>query len=219
MQFLKVFICIFPSYFLLPLHVICEEQTLRQIAYVSSSANSELSETSLYEIARDCQTRNAENGITGLLIYRDGSIWQILEGPPDAIDRVFENIKKDVRHKNIIVVLDRFVQHRDFKFWNFAFRNYSFTHMLQARLDNDERRFCSEEQIADFDQFIQQSRLPMTGDKQQMSQTVAKLITTFQRTILRYEPHQRKSLSLNVWSRPTLSRSTTPDKAKDEKDN
>lgn len=55
-------------------------QSLRQLAYVSSAIDNALDDDQLYDIAQICQRRNAEYNLTGLLIYRDGSVFQILEG-------------------------------------------------------------------------------------------------------------------------------------------
>lgn len=183
----------------------------KQVAYVSSALNDALDDAQLYDIAQVCQKRNAERQLTGLLIYRDGCVFQILEGKVKDVDDVFNMIQSDYRHYNIITVMNRMTEKRDFPFWNFAFRNYTFTSQLQARLVQDEKKFCSEEQLNQFDRMMLEFKQGLITNYE-MSRQAANLIETFQRTILRHEPvvvvSKRKQKS-NIWSRPTLSRSNT----------
>lgn len=75
-------------------------------------------------------------------------------GEKQNIHKVYAIIQNDPRHHQIIKVLDRAILKRDFAYWNFAFRNWSFTNVLQARLNQDEKKHCSEEQLKEFDQMI-----------------------------------------------------------------
>jgi hypothetical protein len=44
----------------------------------------------------------------------------VLEGPPDAVDRVFAGISRDPRHTTVRVVQDAMVERRDFGDWAMA---------------------------------------------------------------------------------------------------
>lgn len=49
--------------------------------------------------------RNAEVGVTGMLIYDHGTFLQMLEGDMAAVFRTFGRIERDSRHRDISVLL------------------------------------------------------------------------------------------------------------------
>jgi len=56
--------------------------------------------------------------ITGVLLIKNKHFFQILEGENDAIDRLFENIKRDNRHSDVIKLLDLALEDRVFEEYN-----------------------------------------------------------------------------------------------------
>jgi hypothetical protein len=74
---------------------------------------------------------NAANGITGMLLYADGSFIQVLEGQADAVQETYTRIQADVRHHQIYKLLDEPITARDFPDWSMGFRD------LTALADND----------------------------------------------------------------------------------
>lgn len=77
-----------------------QEGHVFQIIY-HSSAVWRPSDISNIEILRAAKTRNTALGITGLLVRDDMRFIQVLEGPRDALARVFDLICKDPRHHSI----------------------------------------------------------------------------------------------------------------------
>ncbi|MGH1368715.1 MAG: BLUF domain-containing protein [Maritimibacter sp.] len=61
---------------------------------------------------------NARLGITGVLLYHEGRIFQELEGERGAVTRAFNRIKRDKRHKNIQVVEFGPAKRRAFEGWS-----------------------------------------------------------------------------------------------------
>ncbi len=57
---------------------------------------------------------NNEHDIRGVLLYAEGNFFQILEGEKKLVEDIFEDIKKDKRHKNIIQVVGKDVKHGAF---------------------------------------------------------------------------------------------------------
>lgn len=53
-------------------------------------------------IFEQSRRNNLEHNITGMLLYMAGSIIQILEGEQKVIENLFEKIKKDNRHKDVV---------------------------------------------------------------------------------------------------------------------
>lgn len=75
------------------------------LVYVSK-ASAPLSSPALRRLLMGSRLRNAPLGVTGLLVYSDGSFLQVLEGPQPAVEDVFGSIARDPRHAGIRV-LDR----------------------------------------------------------------------------------------------------------------
>jgi hypothetical protein len=99
------------------------EDPLIQLVYTSSAKIRYLPRSELEGILASSRQTNARNDITGLLMYRDGSFAQFLEGPEFAVLDTFERIKADRRHRGVIVVLKRPVEKRDFAEWRMGFRD------------------------------------------------------------------------------------------------
>lgn len=73
----------------------------------------------LLELSR---RKNAECGVTGMLVYRDGDFLQILEGPEQAVRQTFGRIAADPRHSGAIVIDDTPVSAREFADWWMGFQ-------------------------------------------------------------------------------------------------
>lgn len=58
--------------------------------------------------------RNRSVGITGMLLCDGGRFLQTIEGPPDAIDQVWQSIQRDPRHRAIEVLSQHIVPARLF---------------------------------------------------------------------------------------------------------
>ena len=62
--------------------------SLADLVYVSSASRL-LNETQLRLLADDAAARNLECGVTGVLLYGDGSFFQYIEGPPASLEQVY----------------------------------------------------------------------------------------------------------------------------------
>ena len=85
---------------------------------------------SLLDLSR---RRNAEAGITGLLLYRDDAFMQVLEGPHDAVESVFAAIEADERHTDVRLLLDEEIPARQFPAWSMGFRTVDDATLRQLR--------------------------------------------------------------------------------------
>jgi hypothetical protein len=72
----------------------------------------------LLEVSR---RRNAESGLTGLLLYVNGNFIQLLEGEKEAVFATRDRIASDSRHRGMIVLLEDFSEKRDFPDWSMGF--------------------------------------------------------------------------------------------------
>jgi hypothetical protein len=76
---------------------------LKRITYVSRFAKP-FSESELEELGALSAANNKELDVTGVLMTTGGIFFQVLEGPPDAVDRVYDAIEGDSRHSNLVVL-------------------------------------------------------------------------------------------------------------------
>ena len=97
---------------------------LIHIVYVSF-AQKELSEKELTGLLREIRGKNAEQGVTGLLLYNDGAFIQVIEGSKEIINRVFKSISNDQRHNNVVKLLEEPIDQRAFPDWTMGFRKIS----------------------------------------------------------------------------------------------
>ena len=69
------------------------------------------------------RTANTEHDVTGLLLYREGSFYQLLEGKQTAVNHIFEVIKQDPRHKDVRILFSGETETREFSDWRMGFLN------------------------------------------------------------------------------------------------
>jgi hypothetical protein len=93
---------------------------LYQLIYVSS-ATSEYDAEAIRSILASSVRHNTENGITGLLLYSHGSIMQVLEGEPQAIQETMTRIVADERHFGVTELRYDPIPERDFGTWSMGF--------------------------------------------------------------------------------------------------
>lgn len=90
-----------------------------------SSAKIPFSPTELEHILRGSRENNARLGVTGLLLYEEGNIIQLLEGKEATVRELYQKIRQDSRHGGFIVLLEETVEAREFPDWSMAFRYVS----------------------------------------------------------------------------------------------
>jgi hypothetical protein len=89
---------------------------LASIVYRSQAAAA-LSDYDIYELVQAAQTKNAQNAITGLMLYDEGRFYQWLEGPPENVARLMGAITRDPRHTNVEILSDKPASARQFGDW------------------------------------------------------------------------------------------------------
>ncbi len=91
-----------------------------QMVYSSAAVRS-LSTTALATLLEQARVNNARLGVTGLLLYHQGSFIQALEGPKDVVEELFQKIKRDPRHDTVVELLSRTLEARQFPHWSMGF--------------------------------------------------------------------------------------------------
>lgn len=108
--------------------------------------------------------KNSANGITGLLIYIDGDIIQILEGEKEKVQNLFNLIKLDKRHSTVISVFDQKVPKRMFENWAMGFSKQTIESLRKnsnfSTLNLDELRKSKGKNVTIFlDTFIKSHKI------------------------------------------------------------
>jgi hypothetical protein len=100
-------------------HGLFERQApaLRGLAY-RSLAVSDLTDSDLRDLLHAAQRRNKAEGLSGVLLFDQGAFFQWLEGPSDALARVWDSISRDPRHHQVTVLRDEPIAQRVFEDWD-----------------------------------------------------------------------------------------------------
>jgi hypothetical protein len=64
-----------------------------------------------------------EQGVSGMLLYKDGNFMQLLEGEETVVRNLFEVITQDSRHRGTIVLLEEQISEPSFRDWSMGFRD------------------------------------------------------------------------------------------------
>ncbi len=92
------------------------------LVYVSSA--SELyTDHNLAEILTISRRNNTQNNITGILLYHEGSIIQVLEGDKVTVNALYNKIQLDQRHKSVIRMVEGITEQRNFADWSMGFES------------------------------------------------------------------------------------------------
>ena len=95
---------------------------LYHLGYVSTEAV-KFSEEALVALLSEARNANADRDVTGLLLYREGSFYQVLEGSESAVMATFHDIKGDLRHKEVRILFNGETDAREFADWKMGFLN------------------------------------------------------------------------------------------------
>ena len=95
---------------------------LFHLGYVSTEPG-DLGAAGMVKLLTEARRINTSRDITGLLLHRDRSFYQVLEGAEDIVRQTFDSIEKDKRHTAIDVLFEGEVDEREFPDWQMGFLN------------------------------------------------------------------------------------------------
>jgi Sensors of blue-light using FAD len=90
---------------------------LIQFVYSSHLAD----ESALQGILPKADENNKKNNITGMLLYFNGRLLQVLEGEDNTVRATFKRIQSDQRHHHVVELMDQQVPARDFSSFSIGF--------------------------------------------------------------------------------------------------
>ncbi len=97
-----------------------------RLIYLSTASKTKMSDSDLASLLLKSQKSNRNIDITGILLHKNGEFIQILEGEKKSVLDLFEIIKKDKRHKNIIAFDQKEIEKRYFTGYFMAFDDTHF---------------------------------------------------------------------------------------------
>ena len=95
---------------------------LYHLGYVSTEAV-KFSEEALVALLSEARSANTDRDVTGLLLYREGSFYQVLEGSESAVMATYQDIEGDPRHKEVRILFNGETDAREFADWKMGFLN------------------------------------------------------------------------------------------------
>ena len=95
---------------------------LFHLGYVSTETG-DMGSAGMVELLTEARRINTSRDITGLLLHRDRSFYQVMEGAEDIVRETFDSIEKDERHTAIDVLFEGEVDEREFPDWQMGFLN------------------------------------------------------------------------------------------------
>jgi hypothetical protein len=98
-------------------------QPLYQIIYHSLASDDGMSPEALAALLRQARAYNQAHRLTGLLLYanRTKEFVQVLEGPRDEVQQIYQKIAGDPRHKHAFVLHEGEAAGRMFPDWRMGF--------------------------------------------------------------------------------------------------
>jgi len=114
------------SFFWKPLYI-CSLKTWNEMYYIIylSTATELFEEQELEEILKTSRRNNSENDVTGILLYLDGSIIQVLEGEESTVKELYQKILLDRRHTGAIKLKEGTLEKRNFPDWSMGYQKLS----------------------------------------------------------------------------------------------
>ena len=94
---------------------------MKEIAYISTPQGL-VFDDDILAIVRESQVRNNRLGVTGFLCYDGTHFFQIIEGPADAIDALYDAIRNDPRHTDVHTLSEADVTARSFSDWSMGYK-------------------------------------------------------------------------------------------------
>ncbi len=73
------------------------------------------------QILETARRNNSQAKVTGALLFSADHFAQVLEGPQEAVEAIFERIQHDARHGEVTVLESLTSEQRDFSEWSMAY--------------------------------------------------------------------------------------------------
>lgn len=97
-----------------------QQEEVFQLLYISAAVH-DFTEEELNELLLKARQNNESMGVSGMLLFHEGSFIQALEGEEQSVKALYEKIAQDKRHTETLVMFTGMVAERDFDGWSMGF--------------------------------------------------------------------------------------------------
>jgi hypothetical protein len=87
-----------------------------------SCAVAPLTSAQLYQLLTSARQRKIELAMTGIVLYGNERFVQVLGGEGLVVRNLYELIKRDARHQQVVAYADKPIKKRTFREWAIAFQ-------------------------------------------------------------------------------------------------
>lgn len=115
----------------------------------TSEARRSMSEKDLEQLLIQSQRNNTKYGVTGLLLYSDMKFIQVIEGEKQDILNLYDNIKLDIRHNNVSVLVQGNIKKRRYPEWSMYYKTMMPEEVLVRIGFRDPHKYFEENPITD----------------------------------------------------------------------
>jgi len=91
-----------------------------RVTYISQ-VSSPLSADGLLTLLNQCHRNNTAKGLTGMLLFGNGTFLQSLEGEKAVVDPLIERIGRDTRHRDMKILRRAEITDRQYTDWSMGF--------------------------------------------------------------------------------------------------
>ena len=102
------------------------------VSYMSVQAQT-LRDSDIEELLFYAREKNKRLAITGVLLLIQGKFIQYIEGYEEDIDKVYDSIKIDTRHNDLLLLDSGYIDRRQYNNWSMAYKkveNSEINHIL-----------------------------------------------------------------------------------------
>jgi hypothetical protein len=120
-----------------------------------SNATSVMQTSDINPILAQSRIRNADQQVTGFLMYvegiynhhKEGRFLQVLEGSEHDVTQIYDSIKKDLRHNQVTTLKEGPIENRNFSSWSMGYESFHVQQFpdLQFFFQLDIRSLISQE--------------------------------------------------------------------------
>lgn len=131
------------------MEVECVEEDLVHCVY-SSSATIDFSKDDIVNLLLKARLNNSGLNVTGMLLYDNGSFFQILEGPSSSVESLLSVIEADDRHDRVVKIIYEDIESRDFSEWTMG--HSKITRDNLSKIEGLNNFFKSDSEFTDLDE-------------------------------------------------------------------
>ena len=89
--------------------------------YCSATTKRAFSPADLATLLAECREKNSKAGLTGMLLYSEGTFFQVLEGDRPVVEDLLERLTKDKRHERVRKIILEPIEERAFTQWTMGY--------------------------------------------------------------------------------------------------